>query len=222
MQIKTLLFALGAACAAAINEDAFIHPEVRRALGLEPRQTFGGGALPDIPASCTTALLGLVGSLPTPPPRLASAILGDNRNPCSVTVPSSLSSSYSSYESEVKSWYSESSDDVSSAFSKCTALSSLASRLPVCASSFLGGAAGGSGSGTETGASATATSSGASQTSDSSSSTGSSSSSSTTSTDTAGGSGGGSSGVSSTTAGAARETGMAMAALAAGIAAVVL
>ncbi|KFH43012.1 hypothetical protein ACRE_062290 [Hapsidospora chrysogenum ATCC 11550] len=152
------------------HDDPMIFPQVREALAHEPRQTSDGGSPWDIGGlspSCTKALLSVFRSLPMPPAELASAVLGGqggagagggHHDPCaSLTVPSTLSSEYSSYSTELSSWYEGHSQSVSSALSDCPDLSEVASRLPVCATSYLGPAQTGNGTGTTTPASNTAT-----------------------------------------------------------------
>ena len=152
------------------HDDPMMLPQVRDALAYERHQTGDGGSPWDIGGlspSCTKALLSVLRSLPTPPAELASAVLGGqggvgagggHRDPCaSLTVPSTLSSEYSSYSTELSSWYEGHSQSVSSALSECPDLSEVASRLPVCATSYLGAAQTGSGTGSTTPASNTAT-----------------------------------------------------------------
>lgn len=189
--------------AEAMIDDPMVHPQMKREL-LQPRQT-----LPNINPSCTSALLGLYDSIPTPPARLVSAVGAEGGNPCSVTVPPSLSSDFSDYQSSIGSWYSDNSEDVSSALSDCPELSSLATLLPVCATSFLGGGAV-SGSGTDTASSASSTGD------SSTSSGGSATSQQTTETNTdPSASATGASATGTETDAAPKETGVALAALAA-------
>ena len=192
-----LLFAAAASVVTA-DDDVMAYPQLKRAV-LEPRQSI----IPDLPVSCTTDVLKILTSLPTPPARLLTATaLSD---PCSATVPDSLTSDYSSYSSRLSSWYDGHSSEISSVFSDCPELRSLASSLPVCATSFLGGALQTGGTTTTTTGSSTSTTSGSSSSSTSTGTSTSSSSSSSTSTST----------TSTTTGGAARETGAAVAAMAA-------
>lgn len=145
--MRCLLIFVGIVAADAMFDDPMIHPQMKREM-LQPRQT-----LPNLSPSCTSALLGIYSSIPTPPARLVTAIGADNGNPCSATVPSSLSSEFSDYQNSVGSWYSSSSNDVSSALSNCPELSRLATLLPVCVTSYLdGGVASGSGTDTTSGA----------------------------------------------------------------------
>lgn len=117
-------------------------------------------------------------------------------NPCKISIASSLSADYSSYEAKVLSWFSSHQDELTSLASDCSALASYTSLVPVCSNSLLdaAGATGATGAGATTGAAPT----------------GSSASKAT---------GAAKSGTS--TAGGARETGMGLAVLAAaGLAAV--
>ena len=210
--MRYLFLFAGLAAADAMFDDPMVHPQMKREI-LQPRQS-----LPDLSPSCTSALLGIYSGLPTPPARLVSAIGADGSNPCSVTVPSSLSSEYSSYESKISSWYSQSSDDVSSALNSCSELRSLATLLPVCVTSYLGGGGGGgaaSGTGTDTASGASETGTDASSTmggggggaNSQSTDTGATSATDTSATDA--------SATGTETDAAPRETGYAMAALAA-------
>lgn len=222
--MKVILLLAGLVAADINLDDPMLHPQMKREI-LQARQT-----LPDLSPSCTSAVLGLYSSLPTPPARLVSAL--GSGNPCSASVPSSLNSEFSDYQSSIGSWYSSNSGDVSSAFSVCPELSSLVSLLPVCVTSFLGGAAAGGSSGTDTasGASSTDTASGASSTGTASGASSTNTASGASNTDTASSSGGsansqttdtgsssatGASATGSDTGAAPRETGFAMAALAA-------
>lgn len=216
--ISVIVAALAASAAAFDPDEALAHPQMKRAL-LEPRQTGLGGALgglSDLSPSCTSALLGLYTSLPTPPANLGQALRGNGgggggngggggggNNPCSANLPSSLSSDFSSYSSDVRSWFDDNSAEVSSVFSSCSQISRYESLLPVCVSSFIGGAAAGGNSASAT-ATATTTDTSSGGSGASSSSTGSSGSESTS------GSAGGS---DSSGAGASREAGAAVMAL---------
>ena len=99
---------------------------------LLPRQT----SLPDLSNNSQTALQSAYGSAPSPPPAIESA--ARDADACSLRLPSSLSSNYSSYTSKVLSWYSANEDDISSALSKCPELSSFAGMLPVCSTALAG------------------------------------------------------------------------------------
>jgi hypothetical protein len=138
------LFLFFTAVASVTADDVMAYPQLKRAV-LEPRQSI----IPDLPVSCTTDVLKILTSLPTPPARLLTATA--LTNPCSATVPDSLTSDYSSYSSRLSSWYDGHSSEISSIFSDCPELRSLASSLPVCATSFLGGALQTGGSTTTTG-----------------------------------------------------------------------
>jgi hypothetical protein len=126
---------------------------------------------------CATAALGLISSLPTPPPAIVSdAITNPQTNPCSFTPPSSLSSAYSVYSSELLSWASANEGELASVISECPEISSYASMVPICSTAVegaLGSALGGSTSGASA-AESTGTSGGSSGTESSSAPTGSS------------------------------------------------
>ncbi|OAQ65838.1 hypothetical protein VFPPC_14245 [Pochonia chlamydosporia 170] len=111
---------------------------------LQPRQTDIGAA---------TACLSLLGSMPTPPPALTQEFI---KNPpkdyCSITVPASLSSDWSSYTSAAASWIKEHSSDLA----KCPGADQIKSKSPVDCK-----AANGGGSQTTGGSDATNTGSGA-------------------------------------------------------------
>lgn len=154
MRITPYFLLAAAATVGALEDDPMIHPQMKRTL-VETRQTDVEKAftnLPNLSPSCTSALKSVYGTLPTPPANLLTAV-GGGHNPCSITVPASLHSEYTSYSSEIGSWYSHNSHGLSSALSHCPELSRYASLLPVCASSLLSG----SHSGTHTGTMATAT-----------------------------------------------------------------
>ncbi|KAL6851375.1 hypothetical protein ACO1O0_008503 [Amphichorda felina] len=176
-------------------------PMMKRAL-VEARQTNG---LPNLEPSCTSALKGLVDTLPTPPPDLITAFGGGQNDPCTATVPDTLSSDFSSYSSEVGSWFTQHSQSISSALSKCHVLSQYATKLPVCATSYLGGGGHTSGTHTHTPATATgATTTGTGTTASPTTTTGTE----TTGTTTTGAT------TATTTGAAVRETGVAFAGLA--------
>lgn len=103
MLSQTLLIALaGTAAAMAPRPDI-----VKRAL--EARQTDEAGM-----SACLDAMQSLITAMPTPPP--AVDITGD---PCTFTVPKSLESAYSSYQSAITSWYTAHSSQWSSALAQC-------------------------------------------------------------------------------------------------------
>ncbi|KAK2066646.1 hypothetical protein P8C59_000442 [Phyllachora maydis] len=85
--------------------------------------------------ACLAPLLAAYSSLPTPCPAIVSY---EQSHPvtdaCSYSIPDSLSSDFSVYETEVKAWYRTHAADISSALSMCPQFSSLAaSDAPVCA-----------------------------------------------------------------------------------------
>ncbi|KAK3352539.1 hypothetical protein B0T25DRAFT_542207 [Lasiosphaeria hispida] len=96
---------------------------------LQARQTDAGGA-----TACLGALLSVYSTIPTPPPSLID--FGESAslvNPCSFTVPASLSSDFEKYESEMSSWASVNGPQISSALGECPEYSSLIDQVPeVC------------------------------------------------------------------------------------------
>jgi hypothetical protein len=127
--------------------DALQQPHMKRALvQLQARQTgtiqdgqvqtLTNSDLPVLAPSCTSAISVVYGSLPTPPAALVDAFgqdgVPDGADACSITVPASLSSDFSSYSSQLLGWYSDYSDRVSSVLDECTQLSSLVDMLPIC------------------------------------------------------------------------------------------
>ncbi|KAL6892084.1 hypothetical protein GGI43DRAFT_195412 [Trichoderma evansii] len=164
---------------------------------LLPRATSASG---DDVSKCATEALSIVSSLPTPPPAIMSDLANHPQtNPCKISIASSLSADYSSYEAKVLSWFSSHKDELTSLASDCSALASYTSLVPVCSNSLLDAAGATGGAGATTGAAPTGSS--ASKATDASKS------------------GAAKSGTS--TAGGARETGMGLAVLAAaGLAAV--
>ena len=202
MRFALRLLSAITAAVAVVNaqlDDPMVYPQMRAYI--EPRQTAGVEekllGLPNLAPSCTSAIKDLVKTLPTPPPKLVTGI-GVGNDPCHTAIPDTLTSDYTSYSSEIGSWFTQHSQSVSSALSKCPEISKLATKLPVCATSYLGG-----GVGTHSPATATATATGTETATGTQAPTG-------TETTAAGG-------------GAARETCMAYAALAvAGMFAVVM
>lgn len=117
MHASTLLISL-AATASAVELAVPAHKEFQR--GLEARQT-GAGA-----SACLGSLMSIYSSIPTPTGELASALVTAT-DPCSVSVPSTLSPAASSYTSQVMSWASANLPAVESALSQCPDLASMAS-----------------------------------------------------------------------------------------------
>ncbi|UKZ57020.1 hypothetical protein TrVGV298_010870 [Trichoderma virens] len=158
------------------------------------------------PSKCASEALSIAQSIPTPPPALVSDLA---KNPqtdaCKFSFPPSLSAEFSSYSSEVLSWYNGHKDELTSLASECSVANSYTSLVNTACST---DGSSGSGSGPNTAAAAPTASSGSGSGSGSDSGSDSASK-------TSGGA------AKSTNAGAARETGMAFAALAAaGIAAI--
>ncbi|KAK2778614.1 infection structure specific protein [Colletotrichum kahawae] len=144
MLAKITLVAAIAGSAVAVMD---VRPDrVRR--DLLPRQT-DASADP-----CLNALATVYSNAPTPPPKLVSYEMtaSAQTDPCSVTVPSDLSSDYASYTSAVLSWVDANSASIASALSQCSTLTDLSTEIPVCTATSAGsggskatGTAGGSG-----------------------------------------------------------------------------
>lgn len=130
MQVKIVLAALaGTAFAADINN-------------LQPRQTM---TAPD------SACLSVYKTAPTPPPALVSELAKNPvTDPCSFSVPSSLSKDWSAYTSSAASWFKAHSSDLT----KCPGYDQVKSKSPIdCKAGGSGGSktTGGSGSAETTG-----------------------------------------------------------------------
>lgn len=137
------ILSLAASASAAINVRALL-----------PRAT---STSDDDLSKCASEALSIVSSLPTPPPAIVSDLTEHPQtNPCKISVASSLSADYSSYEDKVLSWFSSHKDELTSLASECSALASYTSLVPVCSNSLLA-AAGASGA-TTTGAAPTGSS----------------------------------------------------------------
>lgn len=154
MLASPLLLALAAATAVtASSYHQAIHPgalAAKRDLVARQSSTDDGTSAA---TSCLSGLMSIYSSLPTPPPEILSweqtATFDD---PCSITVPGSISAAFSSYESEALSWYTAHSSDLDAALSQCPQYSSVAggsgdSAPPVCTG---GSGVGGSGAGATT------------------------------------------------------------------------
>ncbi|KAK3318154.1 hypothetical protein B0H66DRAFT_226433 [Apodospora peruviana] len=140
MLAKTTI--LTTALAALVSADALIYPghlAAKRDLELAARQTDGG----DSATACLEPLLSAYSSLPTAPPELSSISIVDA---CDVTIPPAVAPVYSSYSSEVVSWFGEHSSAIFSALSQCPMYSSFIDQggIDVCTSVLVGGAGGGS------------------------------------------------------------------------------
>lgn len=156
MLSQSLLIALAATAATAHYHGA-IHPgalAAKRDLHIAARQTQtddGSG----VATACLDGLMSIYSSLPTPPPQLVdweeTASITD---PCSITIPASVSAAFSSYESEALSWYTQHSSEIFSALSQCPQYSSVAAGgggAPAVCTGHAGGAGVGGGSATTTG-----------------------------------------------------------------------
>ncbi|ROW09756.1 hypothetical protein VMCG_02148 [Cytospora schulzeri] len=181
-----------AALAASVSANVVVpgHLPMRRELQNLARQTDSAASPSGTAASdadCEMLLMSMAATIPTPAPALESyEETYSATDPCSYSVPKSLSGDYDDYTSSVYSWYSASSVAVYSILSECPQYADETAGIAVC-STATGLAAGGSGSSTSVssaGSSATTTGSA----SGSSAATGSSGSSSSSSTGTASGS----------------------------------
>jgi hypothetical protein len=186
-------------------------PAFKRDLqAIAPRQTDGAG-VGGLTEECQSAALDLLQTLPTPAPKIQSDIIANPQtgDPCSFSTPSSLSKEYASYSSELMSWYSDKEKDISSAISACSDLASLGGdMLNVCSTEVPEGLAGSEATKTsDESSSETSTEESSNETSGSSSGNDNTSASNEEASETS-------------TGGAARETGMAVAAIAAVVAAV--
>lgn len=142
MQSKLIL----AFAAAASAQNFMANPLVRRnidASNLQPRQTLDADALDGLSDDCQSAVMDIAQSIPTPPPAvLSDALENPQTDACSLSVPSSLSSAYSSYEQQLSSWIGDNIEELVSVVGECPELASLTSLVPVCstdAGALLGG-----------------------------------------------------------------------------------
>lgn len=198
MHSQLLIAALAASVSASANLFP-AHMAIRRDL-LVARQTESSetpsatsGGLSD--TECQASLLAIATELPIPDGDLLEWEQEQTgTDPCSVTsVPSSLSSEYTSYTDAVLSWYAESSSELYAALSACPQYAGAVSEVAVCTSSLSAeatttGSASSNATASQSGSSASATgsSSGTATESGSSSSTGTASGSASSSVETAG------------------------------------
>jgi hypothetical protein len=85
--------------------------------------------------ACASAMQTAYKGMPTPPPALMSFYVTQTQtDPCSMTLPASLQSAYSSMQSAAASWFEANGDAVSSAMEKCPDMASLTNdiQLPTC------------------------------------------------------------------------------------------
>lgn len=187
-----------AALAASVSASANLfpaHQAIRRDL-LIARQTESAtasatGGLSD--TECQASLLAIATELPMPGDDLLDwEQQQTDTDPCSVTsVPSSLSSEYTSYTDAVLSWFTESSSELYAALSACPQYAGAVSEVAVCTSDLSAATTGTASDATPTGsssseASATGSSTGTATKSGSSDSTGTASGSASSSVETAG------------------------------------
>ncbi|KAH8173709.1 hypothetical protein LIA77_07964 [Sarocladium implicatum] len=130
MRNVLLLTSLASVFGTAVAVVDIDHPILQRDVNaLLPRETKVSG---DVSSKCSSALSGVLSSIPTAPPKLLSAVEGQSKtetDPCSYHPPSSVSKEYSSYTSDILSWYSKHSKEVDAAFKVCTELKSQAAGL---------------------------------------------------------------------------------------------
>ncbi|RFU78381.1 hypothetical protein TARUN_3904 [Trichoderma arundinaceum] len=125
-----VLLAFAASASAAVNYMAI--PHVRRELNL-PRATSASDSGSGDTAQCASAAISIVQSMPTPPPQLVSDLANNPQtDPCSFNFPQSLKSDYSSYQSEVLSWFSGHKDELTSLASVCTDIRSYTDVVNTC------------------------------------------------------------------------------------------
>jgi len=111
MQIKTVLLAL----VATVSADNLLRPAQVPAIAARATGTSD---------QCTAALFSLADTAPTFPPDLESfAETATMTDPCKFTGPASLSSEYSSYMQQAKSWLGAHNGELSSLASSCPAFS---------------------------------------------------------------------------------------------------
>jgi uncharacterized membrane protein YgcG len=169
MHTSLTLLALSALAAA---ERGLLHPaQLAAKRDIMARQTSMGTELPTelptgIPSdslTCLTALQSLYSTVPTPPPELVKYEESNPpTDPCTYSVPNSLTSQFTSYEMAVRSWYDQHSSEFISALSACPQFSSLTDAGPsVCTTPAVGGGGSG-GSGGQGGGGAKTTANGGS------------------------------------------------------------
>ncbi|KAJ4256790.1 hypothetical protein NW762_008886 [Fusarium torreyae] len=126
--------------ASAVSANSFMaHPLMQRDL-LQPRATDAASAA-GLSGECQSALLDIYKTIPTPAPKIVKDLTDNPQtDPCSFSVPASLSKDYSSYSSEIVSWYSKNEGEISSALKECPELSQYATAVPVCSTAAEAGA----------------------------------------------------------------------------------
>ena len=162
-----------AALAASVSANLLVpgHFPIRRDIHVA-RQTASAASASGTGLSdedCQSSILSIAESVPTPDAALSSyEATYSPTDSCSYSVPSSLSSDYSSYSSAVYSWYSANSDAMSSIISECPQYAAETSEVSECSATATGtGSSDSSATGTasgssETGSSSTGTSTGSS------------------------------------------------------------
>jgi hypothetical protein len=128
--MKSLILATLATTALATQA---ISPEYikRNLVAIQARQTFDTG--------CLTAILSVYSSAPTPPPEIASyESAHPQTDPCSFSTPDSLSAQFSTYQSQVMSWFGAHSSELYAALSQCPIATKFATAVPVCTNTAAG------------------------------------------------------------------------------------
>lgn len=147
MFAQSLLLALAAATAVTANHHAPLHPghlAAKRELSARQTQTDDDTSAA---TSCLDGLMSIYSTLPTAPPEIVSWEEANTiTDPCSISIPASISSAFSAYETAAVSWYSAHSSDLFAALSQCPELSSIAggADTPSVCTGAAGGAATGS------------------------------------------------------------------------------
>ncbi|KAK3390099.1 hypothetical protein B0H63DRAFT_107250 [Podospora didyma] len=108
-----------AAVATAVSAEGFTFPQhLAHKAQLEARAQLQ--ARQADPTACLEALVSAFDSVPTPAPALLTYVVSHPiTDACSYTVPASLSSALTNYESSVLSWWTGHSDDINAALSIC-------------------------------------------------------------------------------------------------------
>ncbi|KAK4169916.1 hypothetical protein QBC43DRAFT_365532 [Cladorrhinum sp. PSN259] len=145
-----LLLAAATAATANLNH-ALVPAHLAAKRAIDARQTEFDDS--DLPAptevsACLSTLTAVLKDVPTPPAAIVSfAVTQTETDPCSVSIPNSLTSAYSSYSSALQSWFSTKSDSLTNALKVCPGYEDLVSsyEAPTCATA--GPSKGGSGGG---------------------------------------------------------------------------
>jgi hypothetical protein len=185
MYTKIAVLALVASATATVNYDIVAHGPHAQKRNIElmarqtaqPSGTLGTSGPEQTCLDVLSSVEPLLATVPTPPPAIvsweSSATFTDI---CSVSIPASLDGPFSTYESQVLSWYDANSAAFQSLISACSALTSgIDTSTPaVCTGGVAGGSGGSGAAGGSSGSTATVTTAGSSSSSTSTSGSGSS------------------------------------------------